>query len=369
MIASIGHTVAFEHAYPRYKLSMPEPLKLKEIKLRMQAYGVKPKKKFGQNMLADFNLLKAIVTDAEITKDDCVLEIGTGAGSLTGYLCDFAGMVLTVEIDRGMYAMSRDILADVPNLVQLCADALPERGRGLNADVVSLVRGYLFDGELPENSETVTNNVKGELPGTEHLKMVANLPYSVATNVLISLLESRLPVEKISVMVQLDVAQKIATHFGHKNFGIPALLISRFAEAKISRRVPAKVFWPKPKVQSAVLEITLRGDDVDMEAYHRLRTLAHVVFQNRRKAASNALSIALDVKNSDAAEWLKAVGIDPQARAESIDPDALQKLADNPEIVPLVLKANQMHEDQLAEKAEKLERRREWQARLQAEEE
>lgn len=361
--------MAFEHAYPRYKLCMPEPLKLKDIKLRMQAYGVKPKKKLGQNMLADFNLLKAIVTDAGITKDDCVLEIGTGAGSLTGYLCDFAGMVLSVEIDRGMYAMSRDILEGVPNLVQICADALPETGRGLNPEVESLIRGYLFDGELPKNSETITNSVKGDLPPTNHLKIVANLPYSVATNVLISILESQIPVETISVMVQLDVAEKIATHFGHKNFGIPALLISRFAEARISRRVPAKVFWPKPKVQSAVLEITLRGDEVDMEAYHRLRMLAHVVFQNRRKASSNALSIALDVKNSEAAEWLKAVGIDPQARAEGIDPDALQRLADNAEIQPLVLRANQMHEDQLAEKAEKLERRREWQARIQAEEE
>ncbi|MHC4840687.1 MAG: 16S rRNA (adenine(1518)-N(6)/adenine(1519)-N(6))-dimethyltransferase RsmA [Planctomycetota bacterium] len=348
---------------------MPEPLKLKEIKLRMQAYGVRPKKKFGQNMLIDFNLLKAIVNDAGIIKDDCVIEIGTGAGSLTGYLCDQAGMVISVEIDRGMYAMSRDILETVPNILQINADALPEHGRGLNPEVESLIRGYLFEGELPESSETIANNVKGDPPGTEHLRLVANLPYSVATNVLIAVLESQLPVEMISVMVQHDVAEKIAAKHGHKNFGIPALLISRFAEARISRKVPAKVFWPKPKVESAILELTPRGDDIDMDAYHRLRRLAHVVFQSRRKAASNALSIALDVKNSEAAEWLKKVGIDPQLRAEHIDPEALQKLADDATVEPLVRKAMQLHEDQLAEKAAKRARREEWKARLQAEEE
>ena len=128
---------------------MPEPLKLRDIKLRMQAYGIRPKKQFGQNILCDFNLLKAIVADAEIDEGDCVLEIGTGAGSLTGYLCDAAGLVISVEVDPGMFELSRDILAGVDNLVQVQMDALSQHGRGLNDELVASLREYMGSGDLP----------------------------------------------------------------------------------------------------------------------------------------------------------------------------------------------------------------------------
>ena len=328
---------------------MPEPLKLAELKLRMQAYGIRPKKKFGQNILADFNLLKAIVADAEIGPDDLVLEIGTGAGSLTGYLCDAAGQVISVEVDTGMYEMSRDLLTGVPNLTQIHADALSSQGRGLNDDVIAAVNE--------------------RLPASGQLKLVANLPYSVATAVLIAALESGLPFERMLVMVQYDVAEKLAAAPGKGDWGLPSLLRWCFAEAAVKRRVPAKVFWPKPKVESALLELRPKATRPDMTAYHQLRRLAHVMYQHRRKAGANALSQALGVDNAQAAVWIREAGGDPQHRPEQMPPEVFFTLAAHAEVEPLVRKSMSLHEDQLLEKAARRARRDEWKRRVYGEEE
>lgn len=360
---------------------MPEPLKLAELKLRMQAYGVKPSKRLGQNILVDFNLLKAVVTDAEIDAGDCVLEIGTGAGSLTGYLCDSAGLVVSVEVDRGMFEMSRDIMVGTPNLVQVRMDALSQHGRGLNDDLVSSLTEYMRSGEMPlldqaaetgatvsRSETTVHSNLAGKPPRCGRLKLVANLPYSVATSVLIAALESGLPFERILVMVQYDVAEKLADEPGGKHWGLPSLLRWCFAEARVVRRVPAKVFWPKPKVESALLEIRPTRMP-DMNQYHKLRRLAHVLFQHRRKAASNALSQALGADSKQTGAWIEAVGGNPGDRPEQMAPETLLKLAAHAEVEPLVRKAMQLHEDQLAEKAERLARRAEWKKRVYGDDE
>lgn len=351
---------------------MPEPLKLRDIKLRMQAYGIRPRKKLGQNILADFNLLKAIVADAEIDAGDCVLEIGTGAGSLTGYLCDEAGLVVSVEVDPGMFEMSRDILDGADNLVQLHADALNQQGRGLNDELVGSLRTYMDSGDLPlleTGPPKVQSHRTGKPPRCGRLKMVANLPYSVATNVLIAALESQLPFERILVMVQLDVAQKLAAAPGKKHWGLPSLLRHCFAEASIKRKVPAKVFWPKPNVESALLEIAPRAEQPDMTRYHKLRRFAHVLFQQRRKSSANAMALGLNEDNGQAGEWIKDAGGDPQARPEQLDPAVLQRLAEREEIEPLVLKAMEIHEDQLAAKAAKRARRAEWKRRVYGDDE
>ena len=378
---------------------MPEPLKLKDIKLRMQAYGIRPKKKFGQNILADFNLLKAIVTDAEIDAGDCVLEIGTGAGSLTGYLCDAAGLVISVEVDNGMFELSRDILTGVDNLVQLRVDALNHPGRGLNTELEASVHEYMKTGELPlldaethgrvsaistdaqdtlQRVPTVHSHLAGKPPRCGRLKLVANLPYSVATSVLIAALESGLPFARMLVMVQLDVAEKLAAQPGEKNWGLPSLLRWCFADANVKRKVPAKVFWPKPKVESALLEIIPKGvrplfasetGSDPLSAYHKLRRLAHVIFQHRRKASSNALALALGEDNWRTSEWIESVGGDPQARPEQLPPAVFMALGAHEQVEPLVRMAMELHEDQLSEKADKLARRAEWKKRVYGEEE
>lgn len=355
---------------------MPEPLKLADIKLRMQAYGVKPSKRLGQNFLADFNLLRAIVADAEVGPDDCVLEIGTGAGSLTGLLCDAAGLVISVEVDRGMFELSRDILSGTDNLIQVRCDALNSDGRGLNPALVDLVAGRIAratdadDFEVVDHRRTTKLDRKGDSPlrgQSPALKLVANLPYSVATSLIIAALESGLPIERMLVMVQHEVGEKIAARPGDREWGLPALLRSQFADARMKRKVPAAVFWPRPKVDSALVELRSTARP-DMDAYHRLRRLAHVLFQHRRKSAANSLAKALGVPNSQAAEWITACGGDPSHRAEQLDPAVLQRLADHREIEPQVRMAMQEHESQLSAKADKKARRKAWQSRVYGDE-
>jgi 16S rRNA A1518/A1519 N6-dimethyltransferase RsmA/KsgA/DIM1 with predicted DNA glycosylase/AP lyase activity len=221
---------------------------------------------------------------------------------------------------------------------------------------------------ISRSETTVHSNLSGKPPRCGRLKLVANLPYSVATSVLIAALESGLPFERILVMVQYDVAEKLASEPGGKHWGLPSLLRWCFADARVVRRVPAKVFWPKPKVESALLEIRPMRKP-DMNEYHKLRRLAHVMFQHRRKAGANALSQALGAESKQTAAWIEEVGGDPGDRPEQLPPEILLKLAAHAEVEPLVRKAMQLHEDQLSEKAERLARRAEWKKRVYGEEE
>lgn len=339
---------------------MPEPLKLKDLKLRMQAYGVRPSKKFGQNFLADFNMLRAIVADAEVNAGDCVLEVGTGAGSLTGFLCDAAGFVVSVEIDRGMFELARDSLEGCTNLLQLRADALARSG--LNRQVEDVLHAVLA-GRPPEAAQAEATKPPSPPPRGLKLKLVANLPYSVATAVLFALLHSDLPFERMVVMVQFEVAEKLAARPGSRHWGLPSLLLSRLAQTRLLRRVPAKVFWPKPKVDSALLELRPAAK-LDRAAYGRLRALAHVLFQRRRKTAANALALALGVEAATAAAWIAQAGGDPGARPEDLAPDVLAALADHPDLQPLVARAHKRDAGQVLAKAEKQARRAAWRKRV-----
>ncbi|MBX3473725.1 MAG: hypothetical protein KF754_05030 [Planctomycetes bacterium] len=365
---------------------MPEPLKLQDIKQRMASFGLRPHKKFGQNFLADFNLLHAIVADAEVDAGDCVLEVGTGAGSLTGLLCDAAGLVITVEVDRGMFEFSREVLEGCQNLVQVRCDALAKSG--LNPALHDLLRGYLEAGEIggveggaptrvsvPPQDFEVSSNLPGKAPRCGRLKMVANLPYSVATAILFALLEARLPFERMVVMLQHEVGEKLSARPGDTEWGLPGLLLSRLAKARMIRKVPAKVFWPKPRVDSALVEIVPHGSQAgvpvppDMIAFARLRALAHLLFQHRRKSVSNAMAMSLGVSNAQAATWLIACGARPADRTEDLQPDTMQALADLPEIQPLVRLAHNKGADQILAKAEKKARRAAWKKRVYGEEE
>lgn len=331
----------------------------------MQAYGVRPSKKLGQNFLADFNLLKAIIADAEVGPDDFVLEVGTGAGSLTGYLAEAAGLVLSVELDRGMFELSRDILQGTPNLVQLRADALANTMRGLNPVLTDLLRGYLKTGKLDADTGDAELVVHGDKhPRCRNLKLVANLPYSVAGAVILGALESLLPFERMLVMVQHEVGEKMSARPGDREWGLPSLLLSRFASARMLRKVPGKVFWPRPRVDSALLDVRPHHQTTDLEAYHRLRRLAHLLFQHRRKAAANSLANVLGMPATQCAQWLRECGALDGQRAEEITPEALQRLADHREVEPLVRMALDQHEDQLAAKAAKKARRAEWKQRV-----
>jgi 16S rRNA (adenine1518-N6/adenine1519-N6)-dimethyltransferase len=347
---------------------MPEPLKLQDIKQRMAAFGLRPHKQFGQNFLADHNLLRAIVVDAEVGPDDCVLEIGTGAGSLTGCLCDAAGLVIGVEIDRGMFEFSREVLEGCTNLVQVRCDALAKSG--LNPELDALLRGYLASGDIGESGDdlVVVSNLPGPAPRCAKLKLVANLPYSVATAIIFAMLEAQLPLDRMLVMVQHEVGEKLSARPGGSAWGLPGLLLSRLATARMLRKVHAKVFWPKPKVDSALVEVRPKVG-VDMAAFARLRALAHLLFQHRRKSVANAMANALGISNAKAATWLLDCGATPGDRTEAVDPEALQRLADHAQVQPLVRRAHKSSTEQVVERAEKNARRAAWKKRVYGEEE
>ena len=335
--------------------------RLAELKAALASHGIRPHKRMGQNFLVDANMLKAIARDADVDIGDCVLEIGPGSGGLTRALCDEAGLVVAIELDRGMFAVAADTLADKDNLALLLGDALTPEGK-LNIALEGLLHAYinhgLFHVEEQDFEKTVVN-VGERAPRLGRLKCVANLPYSAASPIIMALLESPLPFERIVVMVQYEVAEKLCARRSNAEFGILSLLRAEFADAKIIRKVPANVFWPRPKVDSALVQITPKRRP-DMEAFARLRRLVHVLFTHRRKRATNALAGALNVEPKQAEAWLIECGGDPSVRPDEIDAVALQKLADHAEVSKIAYASLHEAEIRAAKKSERAAKRATW---------
>lgn len=329
-------------------------LKLAQIKSLLASHGIRPHKRMGQNFLADGNMLRAIVRDAEVDGRSCVLEIGTGAGSLTSALCNEAGMVISLEPDRGMFEVACDALANAANLVLLRAGALAPDDT-FNAEVTGLLYAYLKHGMLHVEAGGFADarvQITGAPPRLSTLRCVSNLPYSAAGAILTALLESPLELERIVVMVQYEVGEKICAGPGQGAYGMLSLLCGQFAESRILRRVPGRVFWPRPKVDSAVVELR-PFKKPEKAAYLRLKRLAHLLFQHRRKRGANALALALDIDASTAEQWMLDAGADPGARPEDIEGALLRRLADLPALNALA--ARRDHE---ARKAARNKQRR-----------
>ncbi|MCC6574912.1 MAG: ribosomal RNA small subunit methyltransferase A [Planctomycetes bacterium] len=344
-------------------MEVPEiMLKLAELKSLLARHGIRPHKRMGQNFLADGNMLRAIVRDAEVDKRSCVLEIGTGAGSLASALCEEAGLVITVEADRGMYNVASDALSDAKNVVMLQANALDADETSLNPELAGLIHAYIAHGMLDVESctfDAANVQIAGNTPKLSTLRCVSNLPYSAAGPIITALLESSLTFERIVVMVQYEVGEKLCARVGGSAYGILSLIRAQFADARILRRVPSRVFWPRPKVDSAVVELR-PFKKPDKAAYLRLKNLAHVLFQHRRKQGANALAYALDVPAPTADAWLVAAGADPNARPEDIPHGALQRLADLPDLANLVRDRARRQSDRALEKSARAAARARW---------
>ncbi len=202
----------------------------------MEKRGVTPKNKLGQNFLIDLNLLDLIVRRAELTFDDLALEIGSGTGGLTARLVEVAGAVVSVEIDEAFASMVREVIPKNPRVALIHADALKHKNE-LNPDVLKSM-----------------NDLR-QLTGTTRIKLVANLPYSVATPVISNLLLTNLPIERMIVTVQLEIAERMMASRGTKEYGALAVMVQSIADVFMIRRLPPTVFWPRPKVWSAIIGI------------------------------------------------------------------------------------------------------------------
>jgi 16S rRNA (adenine1518-N6/adenine1519-N6)-dimethyltransferase len=290
---------------------IPSPRQtLSYIRHLLQSRGIQPKNKLGQNFLVDLNLLDLIVQTAELTREDAVLEVGTGTGSLTSRLSDHAGAVVSVEIAADFHKLAQGPLMGRPNVTLIHADAL-ERKNEMNPGVMSAWE------EAARNA------------GCTRRKLIANLPYAVATPVIGNLLICDVPIERMVVMVQMELAERMTALPSTKDYSSLAVLVQSLADVQIVRRLGPQVFWPMPKVDSAIVHIHPNAEKRALiPDPRRYRAFLRDLYTHRRKNLRQAIagwpSGRKDKKEVDAK--LAELGIDGSMRAETLDLEQHRRL-------------------------------------------
>ncbi len=279
---------------------LSNPQKTIEI---IRKHGFDFQKKFGQNFLIDPHVLDKIIAAAEITKDDFVLEIGPGIGTLTQYLAEAAREVTAVEIDRKLIPILQETLADYGNVTVLNQDVL-------KTDLAAIAR---------------------EKNGGRPVKVVANLPYYITTPIIMGLFESHVPLESITVMVQKEVAQRMQAVPGTKDYGALSLAVQYYAQPYLAANVPPNCFIPRPSVGSAVIRLTQhREPPVQVKDERLMFALIRASFNQRRKTLLNGLKNAPELQ-LDRDEILRAferAGLSENVRGETLTLAQFAALAD-----------------------------------------
>ncbi len=266
--------------------------------------GIRPKNKMGQNFLIDLNLLDLIVRSADLTSADLALEVGSGTGSLTARLVQQAGAVLSVELDPNFITLTQEILDEAGDrVVLLHADALKNKNE-LNPQLIEALLALQ------------------QQAGTRRIKLVANLPYAVAVPVLSNLLLTDLPLERMVVTVQWEIAERLLARPGTKDFGALTVLVQSLAEVFLIRQLHPSVFWPRPQVASAI--VLIRPDATrraEVGEVHRLRNFLRDLYAHRRKNLRGALvsMASADWSKPEVDQRLQELGIDGTKRAEDLD--------------------------------------------------
>lgn len=268
----------------------------------LQKYKFVFQKRFGQNFLIDTHVLEKIVAAAEITKEDLVLEIGPGIGTLTQYLCEAAREVVAVEIDRNLIPILEDTLSGYENVTIL------------NEDILKL--------DL--------NRLVQEKNGGRPIKVVANLPYYITTPIIMGLLEEHVPLVSITVMIQKEVAERMKAAPGSKDYGALSLAVQYYADTYLAAHVPPNCFMPRPGVGSAVIRLTKHeACPVQVEDEAFLFRLIKASFAQRRKTLVNGLtnSPELELEKEAAAAALEQMGLSPSVRGEMLSLEQFAELA------------------------------------------
>ncbi len=259
----------------------------------IKKYDFSFQKRFGQNFLIDEHVLNKIVDAALIGKGDGVIEIGPGIGTMTQRLCEAAGKVVAIEIDRELIPILNDTLSDHHNVKIINADVM-------KTDMAKLIRDE-FD--------------------RMDVKLVANLPYYITTPIVMALLEQRLPLSQITIMVQKEVAMRMQAKPGTKDYGALSLAVRYYAETYIAANVPPNCFMPRPKVGSSVIRLTVRKESpVDVKDEKKMFGLIRAAFNQRRKTLINAVCNQSGAYTKDEmADALKKLGMDVSVRGETLD--------------------------------------------------
>jgi len=280
------------------KLSNP-----KETIQVLQKHEFQFKKKFGQNFLIDPHVLDKIVDAAQITKDDFVLEIGPGIGTLTQYLCENARQVLAVEIDDKLIPILKETLQPYDN--------------------VEVLHGDILKQDIQQIADTYNDG--------KPIKVVANLPYYITTPIIMGLFESHVPLANVTVMVQKEVADRMKAEPGTKDYGALSLAVQYYAKPYIAAFVPPNCFMPRPNVGSAVIRLDcLARVPVEVHNEKLMFRLIRASFNQRRKTLQNGIanSAELSFTKEQAARAIEQAGFDVRIRGEKLGLEEFARLAD-----------------------------------------
>ncbi len=268
----------------------------------LQKYGFRFQKKFGQNFLINPSVLEDIIAAAEVTKDDFVLEIGPGIGTMTQYLCESAREVVAVEVDRNLIPILEDTLSDYDNVTVINDDIL-------KVDIAKLAQ---------------------EKNAGKPIKVVANLPYYITTPIIMGLFESHVPLESITIMVQKEVADRMQEGPGSKDYGALSLAVQYYAKPQIMVEVPPSCFMPQPNVGSAVIRLTRHETPpVDVKSEKLLFQVIRASFNQRRKTLVNGLSNfgAFGLSKEELQTCIEALGVSATIRGEALTLEQFAELS------------------------------------------
>ena len=268
----------------------------------LQKYHFNFQKKYGQNFLIDTGVLDRIIAAAGITKEDCVLEIGPGIGTMTQYLAEAAREVVAVEIDKALIPILEDTLSAYDNVIILNEDIL-------KVDI---------------------NRIVQERNGGQPIKVVANLPYYITTPIIMGLFEQHVPLKSITIMVQKEVADRMQVGPGTKDYGALSLAVQYYAKPEIVANVPPNCFIPRPNVGSAVIRLTRYEEPpVQVRDEQKMFALIRASFNQRRKTLVNGLGNAsnLQVSKEQAAQALEQMGLSPTVRGEALTLEEFAELS------------------------------------------
>lgn len=259
----------------------------------IQKYEFAFQKKFGQNFLIDTHVLDKIINAAGVTKEDMVLEIGPGIGTMTQYLAEAAGKVVAVEIDANLIPILKETLESYDNVVVMNADVL-------KVDIKQLAEEY---------------------NGGRPIKVVANLPYYITTPIIMGLFEGDVPIDNITVMVQKEVADRMQVGPGSKDYGALSLAVQYYAEPYIVANVPPNCFIPRPNVGSAVIRLTRhKKPPVEVQNPVLMFKLIRASFNQRRKTLQNGLNNSPEIPftKEQIAGAIESLGVSATVRGEAL---------------------------------------------------
>jgi 16S rRNA (adenine1518-N6/adenine1519-N6)-dimethyltransferase len=278
---------------------------------RFESAGIRPDHRRGQNFLTDLNLLALLADSAEVDSQDLVLEIGTGLGSLTCLLARRAAGVVTVEVDQRLHQLAAEQLFEFTNVTSLLHDALRNKNN-LDSRVMEEVRSAM------------------ERHGASRFKLVANLPFNIATPVVSNLLSATPLPASMTVTIQKELADRMVASPGSKDYSALSIWLQCQCRTSIIRIMPPSVFWPRPKVHSAIVQITpvpeMRAEVGDLQFFH---SFIRAILIHRRKflRASVVSAYGREMTKPDVDELLESQGLQRQVRAEELGVAELLKLS------------------------------------------